>query len=394
MTVNTVYQANEAQRMAELAREKQLAGLGENPGYIPATDAPAPTEMITGPAVDLSGVMASLSGSQMQALSGAPDEKLADQQGNYIENRQLETRLDAKADRLFADLSDLWASLTDADGSSFGTIGSLIGEIISPSTGQTQETDQVQETDAGQAIADEFTSDGTPPPDNAGTDAEYKLNENSDHSCDVTDPDGTTHHFGSVEEGLNYVAEQSKKYGGYVIVDVELYGSMGIPIEEAFVYRDGQCVYATGGGNCISAEEQARQWVQNQHHANCDTSFIYDFSDLNKIDGNSSDGDLLNALGDEMDKTFEGYDQGAFYYYNDQGQMVPDNERIAAFYNRVKFLCGLLIAMQMLMEAKHEGYDLVQQEMIDLEPAKGLDTKKIVAKYVQNRMARVSVSPN
>ena len=131
--------------------------------------------------------------------------------------------------------------------------------------------------------------------------------------------------------------------------------------------------------------------VRNTEYENGDFSYFreYSFDGLNE---NSTETDLLNSIENELNETIDNYDSDHFYYEDNNGFMILDAGRMQSWYQKVRFLCGLLVAMQMLTENKHELRRLVVQELTGRVGDKGLDTKTIIGKIVQNRMSKVSVA--
>jgi hypothetical protein len=213
----------------------------------------------------------------------------------------------------------------------------------------------------------------------------------------VTDADGDVHAFSSEEEAEEYLEQESREHDGCLLV---IYDESGYVDEDgdvvgderrADVYRNGEKVAsfeATGDG--IWPEDKAKQWIQD-NYGGADLDYIYDYDGFDGLDENSSDYDVCGALGDEMDRTVDGYDERDFYYYDSNHDLIIDEQRMRDWYDKVRFLCGLLVALQMIMETKHTSRDLVQQEMIGLITDKGLDTGTIIGKYVQNRLAKASM---
>ncbi len=214
----------------------------------------------------------------------------------------------------------------------------------------------------------------------------------------VTDPDGDVHNFSSQEEAEAYLEQESREHDGCLAVsyyDSDYTDADGDGVDDdrrVDVYRDGEKVGSfEAEGDGVWPEEKAKQWIQD-NYGGANLDYIYDYDGFDGLDENSSEYDVCGAVGDEMDRTIDGYDERDFYYYDSNNNLIIDEQRLRDWYDKVRFLCGLLVALQMIMEAKHTGRDLTQQEMIGLVTDKGLDTATIIGKYVQNRLAKASMS--
>jgi len=371
-TLDISSQISKVQEVSERLESEQLAGVGAQPGYLLAEEVKVPEPEPT-LSVDISAVRASISSSATALLTQSL-ENLKEEFSNYIFNRPLRELL-------------MQASPSIEETSGVSTVSFA----LTSETGETQGDTE-----------DEYYVSG-----NYKVEIHEHTDENGNTKTEVTvtDPDGEKHTFDSVEEAEAYLAEESRRKGGCIIVDYTKtwneYDSEGTERVDSnswsAVYVDGEkgptfTDTEEEGVVILSAHEKAEQWVQNQHYQNADTSYIYEYESFKEINENSSDYEVCDAVGEEMDRTINNYDERDFYYYDKNGYLVVDNQRLEDWYNKIRLLCALLVALQMLMEAKHEARDLVQQEMLGIVLDKGLDTATIIGKYVQNRLARASMA--
>ncbi|MFH1387332.1 MAG: hypothetical protein ABIH50_06690 [bacterium] len=150
-------------------------------------------------------------------------------------------------------------------------------------------------------------------------------------------------------------------------------------------------------GNVVAifdSQESADAWIieqKNKWHDNADTSYLTEYNSINAINSGSSDAEMAAAIDGEMTTTMDGFDEKDFYYFDEEGKQHIDGERLAAFAQKISVLCGLTVAISMLMKAENEKAGLVHQEMTGVAADKGLDTDTIIAKYVQNKQKIVTI---
>src|SRR3989339_37948 len=348
--MGNLYQIVEVQKFSDQLESDQIGGAGVTPPYLLDEKIEVP-EVDSSISVDVSSIRSSLNSAQSQVVFGEPVLNLAEDNPNYISSSQ-----------------------------------SAETASTASTTSTTSSTSTTESQSASTDVSAEY-------------DMTTYVDTTGETTVTITNPDGTTVTFDSEEAAQAYLEEESKKYDGYMVVNSHYRKDTSASTREEdaiLVYQDGKEIEtfeeSWDANTQHSAQYNFDQWLHQQQYENGDTSYVYEYSYLAALDENSSTAETVVAVSNELDNAVNNYDPDDFYYYNDDGMMVVDTDRLADWYEKVSFLCGLLIMFQMLTEAKDDMYNLVVEELLGLTPMKGMDTKTIIAKEVQNRLARVSVA--
>jgi|GEM_PF-2573028 len=381
-----ISQVLEAQKLSEELQSEQIGGAGIQSAYLVAEEVAKVEELA--PAIDISNIRASLASAQTAKSVQGAIENLEESSPNYILNKPLREAIAAVKSFIDPDLSAIGYH------KSAKTSGSAPADAPAPppppppnpdpadSANPTPNTDNNNDndTDSGDAPVYIFTVDPVLDEEGRTTgECTYK----------VTDPDGTVHYFDSKEEAEEYLRQESEEHGVIIV------GHNSTNYQNVFysdVYVDGELVESFGTGNSPNGIELAQEWCDtNAEYLDDDLGYIYEYN-YGDIDENSSEGDVAVAVSDELDRTINDYNPEDFYYTDENGFLVPDAKRLADWQAKVSLLCGILVAMEMLMKNKFDMRRLIVQELSGLVSEKGMDTGTIIAKWVQNRMAKVGVS--
>lgn len=366
---SNVYQVVDPQRINEELQSEQIAGLGADPNYLISQELAVPEVAEAGPAVDVSGLQASISKSLVQTAPAAAPDNIKEESSNYILNQPL---------------SEAIREAIDINGSD--------PVEPPPPPPPSPDTDPAESSPADNTSGSQSSSDDVPV---YILTVDPILDEDGwttgESTYTVTDPDGTQHVFNSLEEAEEYLRQQSKEHG-VIIVGQNSTGYENVYYAD--VYMNGEKIVDNmGNGDSPNGIDKAKEWIDNnKDYFFADLSYITDTPHLDALDENSTEDDLINALGKELEDTVEGFDDDHFYYEDENGFWVLDTNRLESWYERVKILCALLVMLQMLKKAKHEARNIVEQELNGWVNGKGLDTASIIGKWVQNRLGKVKMA--
>src|SRR3989339_342217 len=375
-----LYQILEPRRLSEDFERDEFAGAGAPPPYLLAEEVKV-LELKAAIHVDISSIRASINSTNAQMIENNSSVNLAEENSNYIANQPV----DEPGYAIESEVPPKSKPMTTPELPSDAGIQTYNAPTSSNSTTEAND-------------------------DNYNLEATYnvEINGNTGETV-VTDPDGTKHTFDSQADAQAYIDAEAKKHDGCIIVNytettttTHHTGGRGNMHEVSetnvetwsYVYDDGVKVktFTPDNDSTLSSAEQANQWLHNQYYENADMSYVYDYSHCEGLDENSSTADVLQAAEEDLDDAFDNYDSDQFYYYNDDGMMLLDVDRLTAWYDKVRLLCAILVFYQMIMEAEQESRDSVLEELLDLPAGGGLDTGTIVANKISNRLKMVSVA--